>query len=175
MRSLVIGIKSVYPGLVMTKRLAILALVALLLPTFMVPGRIAVCRGECACSAARAPQSECSATVVAPRSCCACCSTAPADSKGETDAEIPACRCSTVPGPRRDSRPSCPNCSVFERGFGTSTNPESFDWQCPTLEVIAELLPVPAIFEDDHEAARLRPERKDPRDPPPRTPLPLLI
>ena len=156
----------------LTRRLAIFALVALLLPTFLVPGRIAVCMGECACAASSSDEGRAGEAAEEAEPACACCRRL---SVVDTcDGDDTACGCSTIPGPRRENRPSFPNCAVFERGFGESTAPESFDWECPELVAIA-LRPATPVLTAALRPERIRPVQRDPRDPPPRPTLPLLI
>ena len=153
----------------LTRRLAILALVATLLPTFLVPGRIAVCLGDCGCRGARA-EAEGPAEVRSEAPCCCCCPTA-----AEADAETPSssCRCGVLPGPEREDRPSCPDCAVFERGFGEATGPEAFAWSCPEPVELVRAVEFPAPRPLTRGVARVA--DRDPRDPPPRPAVPLRL
>lgn len=171
---------SVYPERIMTRRLAILTLIAMLIPTFLVPGRVALCLGDCGCGTAQGVESgadvssdeNASADLSMPCSCCSCCSSSDLREASAAQEGV-ACGCNVVTSPRREDRPSCPDCAVFERGFGESTSPESFDWECPSLRALPQLI---AIFSP--APAPRRPfvaTPRDPRDPPPRPLTPLRV
>ncbi|MEZ6197047.1 MAG: hypothetical protein R3F20_15170 [Planctomycetota bacterium] len=140
----------------MVARILSLALLALFLPGFLLPGRVAICVGENCPAAARELS-------VDTHACCCHHEVEPAREA--------LCHCGAVTSPRREDAPGCPACVILEDG-GTKIPADGIEM--PTVPAALERLCIAADASEPRAVLATPPAAPRPETPP-RRHRPLLI